>query len=639
MEESSLLALNFFPLNDSEFKFHLYRKKVSENIKIEDEDIYQYSLPDSRSPENDSYSKYLISLTEREGFNEFECESFDNLYLTNRYLFKKLCGLTSQKFDQTAYYVEDGFNSRVYYRIKEHPQGWETVWLEPYILKAEGQFGFLVDYHFELKDGQDFNREVQKLSLSLDENYQENKNFYVSKSEKLKLFLSSVYNKIKSLDDKKGIKIGSNFTKIDSDLLDTKEYIFRNQEKSKSQFKGINKNGPLEPIQNDIKLVFIYRPGDKPFSYDLYNALKGETFATFNGMEKVFDFKLNPDHVDGIEIEEFTKENVKEKIEELSNYESKILPIIISPWNKNNSTDREDKLYNYIKYKLLKKRLPSQFVSLEILKDKNKLKWAISNIALQIFSKLGGTPWKVNPQNKDCLIIGLGQAHKFTDDGDIEKFFAYSVMTDSSGVYQDIKVLGHSQDQDKYLTELKNNILDIIEDYNTRFNKIAIHTPYNIRRYELETIESALPIDQEELEEKSLSNVVVLKFNRFNKYFCYAPNHNSLTPYESTYVSLANNEFLVWFEGLQYHTKNIHKRISGPIHIKFIYPEHELQHNEKIDYLQDALNLSGANWRGFNAKSLPTSIFYAKLIADYFKEFNKQGLNNVNIEELSPWFL
>ena len=58
-----------------------------------------------------------------------------------------------------------------------------------------------------------------------------------------------------------------------------------------------------------------------------------------------------------------------------------------------------------------------------------------------------------------------------------------------------------------------------------------------------------------------------------------------------------------------------------------------------LNHLQDAINLSGANWRGFNAKAMPVSVYYAQLIARYLKEFESHGLAAVDVNTLTPWFL
>lgn len=78
--------------------------------------------------------------------------------------------------------------------------------------------------------------------------------------------------------------------------------------------------------------------------------------------------------------------------------------------------------------------------------------------------------------------------------------------------------------------------------------------------------------------------------------------------------------------------------MGNPLHVKFTYPERPSYHQQQI-HLQDAINLSGANWRGFNAKSLPVSVFYAQLIARYLKEFESQGLPKLDVNTLTPWFL
>jgi hypothetical protein len=55
--------------------------------------------------------------------------------------------------------------------------------------------------------------------------------------------------------------------------------------------------------------------------------------------------------------------------------------------------------------------------------------------------------------------------------------------------------------------------------------------------------------------------------------------------------------------------------------------------------LQDCINLSGANWRGFKAKQLPISIFYCNTIAEFLKKFEDYELLDIKFEDLNPWFL
>ena len=61
------------------------------------------------------------------------------------------------------------------------------------------------------------------------------------------------------------------------------------------------------------------------------------------------------------------------------------------------------------------------------------------------------------------------------------------------------------------------------------------------------------------------------------------------------------------------HTGNFKKLLPiallTHVLIKFLDKINDDIDNE-LNYLQDILNLSGSNWRGFNAKSMPISIYY-----------------------------
>lgn len=132
--------------------------------------------------------------------------------------------------------------------------------------------------------------------------------------------------------------------------------------------------------------------------------------------------------------------------------------------------------------------------------------------------------------------------------------------------------------------------------------------------------------------------LVVVKINVDNKYFGYS-FHNTLVPYESSFVKLSKDEYLVWFEGLLYGKEIVDKRLSNPVHIQFLNITNRKNFDEQA-FLQDILNLSGANWRGFNAKSIPISIYYSQIIARYTEAFeNIVAIKKVLYQMNKPWFL
>lgn len=217
-------------------------------------------------------------------------------------------------------------------------------------------------------------------------------------------------------------------------------------------------------------------------------------------------------------------------------------------------------------------------------------------------------------------------------------------MTDSSGLYEDLQVLGKDTDERSYLSRFTENLLQIFRGHAQRFSRFAIHTPFRLRHEEMKAIQDA--ITRFTKETQRLMTFAVLKFNAESDFIAFSTTTNARVPFESTLVPLSHRDYLAWFEGLQFHKNTVERRYGRPVHIEFIYPLHDpkapdsgLSFREKQIYLQDSLNLSGANWRGFNAKSLPVSVFYAKLIARYFSEFERLGLAECDLDNLTPWFL
>jgi hypothetical protein len=660
MRQNHEISLNFFPLTDRGFKFTVYRKLYN-GERSEDgfEDCQRQKLPVHPS-DTESYTDHWVSFNPRDGFEAFTCKTTTNHRLTRNLLYHLLtrkCTDRSLPIDV----VEGDNRKRVNFVLKEHQQGREVVWLEPYFLKSTQRFGFLADFRFRKAPETEFNREVLQLSLSLDKDGRDNRDFYVDRFEKLHQFIREVCPQIfpleleanSNIDIKTGVEnIKNSLESLSSLKLDMKTYVFAdppNEAVSNSQFKGVRSHGPLRPAKDDALLYFLFYPEHKSFSYDLYWALQGKTYATFPGMEKMFNYSLDKQHVGGVPVEGFEPANLERAIKTIkANAGNRlVVPIIIVPWNRNDpGLETNDKYYR-LKHLFLKHNLPTQLVTLPKLQDKNTVKWAISDIALGVFSKMGGHPWKVQPRNEKCLIIGIGKSHRFDEEGQIERFFAYSVLTDSSGLYKDLKTLGRSDDEETYLKDLRENLCKVLEEYTGRFDKFAIHTPFSLQYEEMEAIQEALDMYAKQT---SRVELVVLKFNDDNKFFGYALGSNSLVPYESSYVELSNDEFLVWFEGLQYHNPSVKKRVGRPVHIQFVYPRNKqnesqnhhpsgLTAEQKRNYLQDAANLSGANWRGFNAKSLPVSMYYAQLISRFFKEFNRLGLEEIELDSLTPWFL
>jgi len=636
IEIKKSIKLNFYPITPQEFEFKVWRMKYQQGERI-DVDFHRNKLPINGCINKDSeYSNYWVSFEQKEGFEEFICKQDCNNKLTQHFLFYLLHQKIKTSLIQKEYILpDDTFRKELFFVLKEHHQGKETVGLEPYFLQPNKVFGFLMNFEFRKDSNVSFSREIQKLSLSLDNAYRSNRNFYIDKNQKIQEFFNKFKDKVFPLDlGNRNIDISETPSELLTANLETKKYVFRDGLTDISQYRGVENNGPLQEVNKDVVLVFIYRKKDSYLAEDLRKAITGDSCGVlFSGLEKFF--KLEIRDIKEISISDFSEDSLVNTVKEVTTIRNNLSDAIIMPIFVNDKLD--EKGYYSMKYKLLKENLPVQVVTSQLLGRKDSLKWSASNIALGIFAKIGGKPWKVLPSHERSIIFGIGQAHQKSN-GEIKKYFAYSVCTDSSGIYKKINVLGRSDNEEKYLVQLKNNIIKAIEEhFDNGYNKYVLHIPFKIKKNEVEVIYKAV---DELVKSKEIQGMdfVVLRINSKNKFFGYAYT-NSFVPYESTYtlLSYSPRAYLVWFEGLQYHKETINKRIPGPIYIEFYWSNRELKEDERKKYLQDVLNLSGANWRGFNAKNLPISIYYCQLIAKFIKNFPEEIENVENI--LNPWFL
>lgn len=609
------IALNFLPIKKEIFDFKIWCRPVSANDeKSWSEDIKRYRLPD----ESGEYKNYWVAFDNFQDSIECTISSESNIHASNFYLYTMI----KQKLKEVGVEFiqkerEKNFSPYHLYIITEKTKfGNKTIRLEPYYLKEEKLFGFLVDYKFLKNPDVPFDKRVQQLSFSLDGNYKSNTNYHIDKYKYLSEFIKR-YPEIFSINN--DFQISNEFQNVECRSLTLRKYIFGGDKEDNSQFQGINNYGPYEWKGKPINYVYIFHKNDKDYVNDFIKALNGEKFKTFAGLNKIGLPLQNTNNTRGIPINSF-EENLESIINNNIDKNSVIIAVFPS---------EEEKFYYTLKSICLERDIPLQTVHLETIVDENKLKWSVSSIALQILAKLGGIPWIVRTVNQDSLIIGIGQSIERYKDKTI-RFFAYSVLLDSSGRFLTIEPLADATDKKQYLEILGSKVSELIQQYQ-KYSKIVFHVPEKISKKTIKKIENALKLVN------SNTELYIVRVNDDSKFFGYDLNNNSLIPFESSYIQLSSREYLLWTEGLNYHNPTPRKKYSNPIYIDFYY-----SNQGKIDYeklLQDILNLSGTNYRGFNAKSLPVSMFYPKLISQFYKYFNKYNISS-NIEKRNRmWFL
>jgi len=644
MQSRNIVALNLFPLEQQHFSFVVYRQPYKQETEptLDKDDYLRSKLPmeDHSVDYAANYGDYWVSFEPVQGADEYVCSSTANQFVTGAYLHRLLLRTCRGKLQQGEYRLDERpfRKRRIEFVLRDYPEGQEIVWLEPYFLKAQQIFGFLADFEFHAVSRSINVRRVQQLSLSLDRNFRSNRNFYADRYRKLQDFISQFGDTIFPLVSPSGyVSVRTTLQALATERLPSRRYVFGGNNVAISQYTGVKSFGPVQEITDQPKIYFVYRDEDRLLALDLLRALRGLSFETFSGMEKMFHVDLSNANVGGLPVTSFAQDGLEDAIARLPKGDSDSKPMLIAvvPF-ANGEGDEATEQYYIAKHTLIRLGLPSQFVSQRQVRNRNDLKWGIANIGLQAFAKMGGYPWKVEPRNSKCLIVGLSQSHKLKNNR-VEKYFAYSVLTESTGLYKDLRMLGTSTEAGSYIASFKANLKAIFEEYYQQYDKFVIHATFSIRGMELDSIVEVL--DSLGGKTESEKSFIVMKFNDRNRFFGYDVGNNSLVPFESSFVRLSWNEYLVWFEGLQAGNATIKKRIGRPLHVEFLYPRSGLGIDEMRSYLHDAVSLSGANWRGFNAKSLPVSIYYAYLVARYYREFQDLGLEDIDLQAFRPWFL
>lgn len=640
MKDAYQILLNFLPVIGTIPSFRIFRKPRVGSESRPDKETASYSF--AKGDNRDARADFWVKTESADGFADYLADPEENNYLTRWALSHALRDAVRQKLAEGEYVRDDrGFLDEIALVMRTHPEGRELLVLQPYLLHETQQFGCLADFHFDVKDGVPFSRRIQQLSLSLDQKFKRNLDYYLDRTAKIRSFLKErgdIFTELRFPGADRSVSLGADFVALPARRLRSKIYLFANNRDSRSQFSGLRDHGPLQPLEAPPQLLFLFREQDRVAARTLATALRGtkkkERFS-FPGFQALFktDLKIDPNPVILPDLSDGAMANALTNVQSRRMTIPNALPVLVLP-------DGDDNGYMAHKADFSHAGIPTQVCTLRVIQDENALKWAIANIALQIFCKAGGKPWKVRPSTEPTLIVGISQSHKIRASSQgrkVERYFAFTVMTDNSGLFQKIQVLGEGDDKVEYLRQLRENLQSILTSGSQQFTRVVVHTSFKLKREEMDAIER---IVSEAASATTGDNCrfAVVKVNHKCRFFGINRKVNSLVPYEGTVVKLGFREYLVWFEGIFPDKPTVSKAYPGPTHLQFMRVSEGAGISDE-DLLQDIINLSGANWRGFNAKSAPVSVFYCHLVADLVHDFHERGLPLPEVPLIRPWFL
>jgi hypothetical protein len=638
MKNDYRIELNFLPVECPIPSFQVFRKLCGGNEARPDSDTASYSLPKDQTSGERAF--FWVRFCVAEGYEEFWAKPDDNNNLSKWAILQAIRRAACERLSPNQYSIQDkGFLESIHLIMVQHNEGNEQLEIQPYFLRETKQFGCLVDFHFKMKEGVHFSRRIQQLSLSLNRTGRRNVDYYLDKDAKIRSFVEKRKDVLVGLllpGTSTTFNLSNRFASLPARTLGTKTYIFGNGKTSRGQFTGLRDHGPLEPLKSSPHLLFIFREQDRQAARVLAAALKGTearekvNFPGFHALFKVpLTFDANPIILP--DLQPTSMQNAVREVQERRKNGSNVLPVLVLP-------EGDDNGYLSHKAGFAHAGIATQVCTLRVIQDEAALKWAVGNIALQIFCKAGGQPWKVKPSTEPTLVVGISQSHKLREQDGIravEKYFAFTVMTDNSGLFQKIQVLGEASSQNDYIQQLRENLRTILSDASRKFGRVVVHTSFKLKRKEIEAIEKTVT---EAAGASTGCRFAVVKVNQHSRFFGVNRGVNSLVPFEASCLKLGYREYLVWFEGINPEKPTVGKLFPGPTHLDFLRVA-DGQGISDDDLLQDIINLSGANWRGLNAKNSPVSVFYCHLVAELVHNFHTENLPMPQVEVIRPWFL
>lgn len=432
----------------------------------------------------------------------------------------------------------------------------------------------------------------------------------------------------------------SSFIKVDNLKVskvsfNSNNLLFGGKNKEISPIKGMPSHGPLELSPwSKIHLFFIVHLEDKPKAYLIEDYFKGNKQG-FKGLQEYInlEYYIEPK----FSIVFTNKTNPLPEIEEKlrsrdfkSDY--RYIAIYISPYSKSISDEQTKSIYYRVKELLLKFGITSQVLDAEKINNpKVNYRYSLPNIAIAMLAKLNGTPWRLDTQTKNELIVGVGAfKHKDTNTQYIGSAFSFQ----NNGKFNSFECFRKNE-----IDELAGSILFSVKEYATHssnLNRLIIHFYKNMSQDELEPIEKGL---------RKLGldiPVFIVSINKTESRDIVAFDESYLQqiPLSGTYINIGFNRYLL-FNNTRYNNYPMRETEGFPFPVKLGIncTDKELENDPKIiqELIDQVYQFSRLYWKSLSQQNLPVTIKYPEMVAEMFPHFDGYEIPDFGKDNL--WFL
>jgi argonaute-like protein implicated in RNA metabolism and viral defense len=401
-------------------------------------------------------------------------------------------------------------------------------------------------------------------------------------------------------------------------ILPPVQFAFRDDQSRPDKLRGLVDFGPYRDLSTIPTLGFVFPTEYREEANRLYLALKNGV-GSFRGVESTFRFKLSKEQV--FQVSGFS---ISGKKDAASLYEQAIMnwealqgskrPDIFIVIHPHTPASEADTPYYACKARLLSEGILSQNVTSDLIRDEDKLHWSAANIALGAFVKLGGVPWIVYAKELDQeLVVGLGRSYLFDrHTRQTSGYMAFTACFSARGQFQFLALADVTDKREEYLKllgKVVSTALARAEAMKRPISSLTLHVPKQMSREEMNVVNSAVSAHVRE----NILQLVVTKVSEEDTFFAVDSQFKDGVPRRGTVVHLSDRDYLLFTEGRD--EKEIWANYRSPVALR-VTPLSGARHSVAVrTVLRQVNDLSQVNWRGFNARSKPISIYYGSLIA------------------------
>lgn len=404
-----------------------------------------------------------------------------------------------------------------------------------------------------------------------------------------------------------------------ANLLDPVQFAFRNEQSRPDKLRGLVDFGPYVDLQRTPRFGFVFPSEYRDYANRLFLALKNGVGA-FKGVETTFRFPLTRDQVfqvSGFSIGHRSHHEAAKVYENaIVNWqakESQPTPDLFFVLHPRTPPSETDTPYYACKARLLSQGILSQNVTAELISDQAKFEWSAANIALGAFVKLGGVPWVVFGKELDQeLIVGVGRSFLFDPQSRATTgYVGFTACFSARGQFQFLALADVAEDRKEYLQLLKTVVarsLRRAETLGRTVSSLTLHVPKQMSREEMDVVANAV----KEHPKQNILQLVIIKVSEEDTFFAVDSRFNDGVPRRGTVIQVTDRDYLLYTEGRE--EKESWAPFRTPVALR-ITPQNGVHSSGIRTILRQVNDLSQVNWRGFNARSKPISIYYGSLIA------------------------